>query len=378
MRVTGRIWLFSAVIILALSGAGAYRVWGIMVLHNRPWHLEAILQARMAECRAGPGARHFSSEYDALTRQADAAGRCLDEMGGKWWPLRDYSVCRQQLLSLNLDVQLLRLRMIQRSEEQKAKLAALLGGLDVELSENPSRRRPWSGYELRSIEESRTRSLAQQARFLISRGDTESAMTAALRALASWHHFNHVNEQAFSRFEDSALRGRWRRDARDLVQWTRDSGRRAILVDKMNHSCYLVSRGEIEKSFPVNLGRNWHLPKLQEKDAGTPEGRYRITRKIAAGRYGMALLLDYPNQEDRQRFLEAKRQGIVSAGARIGGLIEIHGSGRPNSDWTDGCVALEDRHMRELYRLSYLGMPVTIVGATDWTAAGREGSGAAR
>jgi len=49
--------------------------------------------------------------------------------------------------------------------------------------------------------------------------------------------------------------------------------------------------------------------------------------------------LDYPNANDRAEFTRAKRNGDLPPGARIGGLIEIHGGGGRNQDWTDGCVA---------------------------------------
>jgi murein L,D-transpeptidase YafK len=83
-----------------------------------------------------------------------------------------------------------------------------------------------------------------------------------------------------------------------------------------------------------------------------------------AGKYGHALMLDFPNPADRKRFLDLKREGVVSSRARIGGNIEIHGGGKPDSDWTDGCISLADEDMRDLYRRSYPGMPVTIVGTS--------------
>ena len=60
---------------------------------------------------------------------------------------------------------------------------------------------------------------------------------------------------------------------------------------------------------------------------------------------------------------------MMSARARPGGLIEIHGEGGRGEDWTRGCVALSNRDMDDLFRRVAVGTPVTIVGAED--SAGR-------
>ena len=87
-------------------------------------------------------------------------------------------------------------------------------------------------------------------------------------------------------------------------------------------------------------------------------------RKQDAGqsRFYKSLLLNYPNEEDWQRFDQAKRERFISSGSRIGGLIMIHGEGRKNVDWTQGCVALLNRDMDALFSWTEVGTPVTIVG----------------
>jgi hypothetical protein len=88
--------------------------------------------------------------------------------------------------------------------------------------------------------------------------------------------------------------------------------------------------------------------------------KYRITKKLAQSRYYKALLINYPNDEDRRQFANAKRRGAIPRRAGIGGLIEIHGGGKDGQ--TYGCVALDDHHMRSP-RLADVDTPVTIVGA---------------
>ncbi|PIP70350.1 MAG: hypothetical protein COZ31_09250 [Nitrospirae bacterium CG_4_10_14_3_um_filter_44_29] len=81
-------------------------------------------------------------------------------------------------------------------------------------------------------------------------------------------------------------------------------------------------------------------------------------------RYHKALLINYPNEEDRKIFNDAKRKGLIPSRAGIGGLIEIHGGGKDGM--TYGCVAMENKHIEELYNIIKAGTPVTIVGTMDY------------
>jgi murein L,D-transpeptidase YafK len=78
--------------------------------------------------------------------------------------------------------------------------------------------------------------------------------------------------------------------------------------------------------------------------------------------YYRAFLLDYPNAEDLKRIRAAKDAGIIPSGAGPGALVEIHGEGGRGVDWTNGCVAVTNADMDELFRLVKVGTPVTIVG----------------
>jgi hypothetical protein len=357
---------------------GGYQVWLSTGTRSRPWHLEAYLESRLAECRTGPGAFLFRKEYEQIASRAGDARWCLFEEGRRWWLVRDYSGCVFRLLSACQEAQLLRLKLAQRQQEQNVKSRAFLAALRHELGSGGQGRRMWSRFELRSIERERALSLVKQADFLIARGEAESALGSILRAWVSWQHFNHVGAREFARFEDEALRRKWNQQAENLLRWTRQSGRRAVLVDKLEHLCLLLYRGQVEKSYTANLGRNWYRTKVQALDASTPEGEYKVRRMNAASKYGLALLLDYPNASDQARFHQNRKAGMVSPGALIGGNIEIHGGGRPDTDWTDGCVSLDNRDMRELYRYAYAGMPVTIVGTATLTSNIQDRSGASR
>lgn len=112
------------------------------------------------------------------------------------------------------------------------------------------------------------------------------------------------------------------------------------------------------------MGFNFLSDKLYSGDKATPEGSYQVCRKIPGSKYFQALLINYPNNEDRQRFLAARRKGQIPKGAGIGSLIEIHGGGR--NGMTNGCVALDDRDMAALFKQISVNTPVIIVGTTDY------------
>ncbi|MFO7616636.1 MAG: L,D-transpeptidase [Bacteroidales bacterium] len=158
---------------------------------------------------------------------------------------------------------------------------------------------------------------------------------------------------------------KWQRLADQTIrQSSKDQGY-AIIVDKFASECYVYKNGRLARTFNAELGKNWIGDKRFAGDKATPEGLYKVTRK-KEGRntiYYKALLLNYPNEEDKKRFQEAIRNKTISRNAQIGGLIEIHGGGGKGINWTDGCVALENRDMDALYRLVPVGCPVLIVGS---------------
>ncbi len=157
----------------------------------------------------------------------------------------------------------------------------------------------------------------------------------------------------------------WKRWVAETIAWSAASDSVALVVDKMAHKCYLYQGGQLRAEYPVELGPRWLGHKRQRGDNATPEGRYRIIKKKANRDtiYYKALQIDYPNGEDQQKFLEARKRGELSRYATIGGLIEIHGHGGKGANWTAGCVALENDYMDELYDLADIGTPVTIVGS---------------
>ena len=134
-----------------------------------------------------------------------------------------------------------------------------------------------------------------------------------------------------------------------------------VVVKKGKRKLHLYRDCRLVKTFPIDLGENPKGPKLHQGDMRTPEGLYRVIEKKDRGqtKYYLALLLDYPNDQDRARHELAVRKGKIPLEAGIGGLIEIHGEGR-GEDWTQGCVALYNQHMTELFNNIPPGTPVWI------------------
>jgi hypothetical protein len=356
----GVVVLFWALPIL-IAGVGTYGLWVNMALRDRPWQLEFRTDALAGKCRTGPSALAFRPEIASLNAHIDGAKKCLSDVDGMWPARRDYTSCVQRLLETSLLAQRIRWDQEIRASGVKARLAAALQVLESEMKADAG---PQTG-TVRNYSQFQARTLLESARNLAAMGQAESALVAAMKAQASWAQSEIFVAAELARFYDEPLRARWEKLAQDLLTWTARNRRSAILVDKLEHRCLLLSNGRVAQSYAVNLGRNWFRNKVQEQDASTPEGEYEITRKFASTAFGQALLLNYPTAAERQRFNALRKSGQIPARARIGGGIEIHGGGRPSSDWTDGCVSLDNREMAELYRKAYVGMPVTIVGTSS-------------
>jgi hypothetical protein len=159
--------------------------------------------------------------------------------------------------------------------------------------------------------------------------------------------------------------GVWRKWVRETVDGSRANGTNAIIIDKSAHKAYLVKSGELIRSYDCELGYNSARQKLFAGDGATPEGTYYITKVKQSSRFHKALLINFPNQTDLRRLRDNKARGIISRYSRAGALIEIHGEGGKNRDWTDGCIALANRDIDHLMQYSGVGTPVTIVRRSD-------------
>ena len=134
-----------------------------------------------------------------------------------------------------------------------------------------------------------------------------------------------------------------------------------VVVNKSKRELVLYKEGVAIRTYRVALGRNPIGPKERQGDGKTPEGAYTISARYAASQYHRALLISYPNTGDRKR---ARQLGVDP-----GGEIMIHGL--PNGqgwigaahrlyDWTEGCVAVTDAEIEEIWRMVPNGTAVKI------------------
>jgi len=157
----------------------------------------------------------------------------------------------------------------------------------------------------------------------------------------------------------------WKRWYDQTIRESAQNQSYALIVDKFAGKCFLYFAGKLKNTYDAELGKNWIGDKRYSGDKATPEGKYRVTKKKDGRetKYFKALLLNYPNDQDRQRFQQEIKAKTLPRYARIGGLIEIHGGGGKGVNWTDGCIAFADRDMESIYRTVPAGCPVTIVGS---------------
>jgi murein L,D-transpeptidase YafK len=135
-----------------------------------------------------------------------------------------------------------------------------------------------------------------------------------------------------------------------------------ILIEKSKRRLTLLNNNTEIKSYQVSLGMKPIGKKTEKGDERTPEGIYTIDRKKPNSSYHRALHISYPNAEDTA---QAKARGVSP-----GGDIMIHGL--PNglessdfyqtkSDWTLGCIAVNNIEIEEIFRLVPTGTTVEIL-----------------
>jgi murein L,D-transpeptidase YafK len=125
-----------------------------------------------------------------------------------------------------------------------------------------------------------------------------------------------------------------------------------VLVVKSERRLHLISRGETLKSYRVSLGKQANGAKRREGDLRTPEGLYWIDWRKTSEKYQLSLHISYPNARDQAY---AREQGVPP-----GGMIMIHGTPLDEEypewffhtlDWTEGCIALKNDDMREIWNM---------------------------
>lgn len=140
-----------------------------------------------------------------------------------------------------------------------------------------------------------------------------------------------------------------------------------IIVDKSDYELKVYDAEGWYATYPIVFGSKDLGDKMREGDKKTPTGNFTVVLKKIHNKWGPELLLDYPNAESFQRFNDRKAKGLIPKNARIGDGIAIHAT-RPEEEWTidnfynwtDGCVSVKYREMKDLYSYIPAGTKVKI------------------
>ena len=321
--------------------------------------------AALAAARRGDTMRWAPDELLAAEQGLRAANEALARQAARFWWLPDYAEAESTYIAArSAATEAMALAAARRDTAERAADERLaLAGEAVARSDE------FAGSIHLGAERSRLLSQARlaltEARVYHREGDYGSATVRADRARELAVRVQDHAAVVASRYADDAVLETWRRWKRETIAWSRRERRPAIVVSKEEHRVTLYVNGEPFKVYRADMGFNWVADKQHAGDGATPEGRYRIVarKSRSATLYYKALLLDYPNDEDRRAYARARRAGELPAGAGIGGLIEIHGEGGRGLDWTRGCVAITNADIDDLFARVEAGTPVTIVGS---------------
>ena len=210
-----------------------------------------------------------------------------------------------------------------------------------------------------------TELLLRQGRSYYEQGLYARALDAVEQASRLVEDQATILTTALARYADDERVSAWRQMVRRTVQWSATHHAAAIVVTKADRRLTLYRDGRAVASYPIRLGYNGVLEKRYRGDGATPEGSYRIIEKRDLGetRYYRALVLDYPNAEDRRRYSVNRQAGSIPVGATIREQVEIHGVGDGLMTQTLGCIMLGNRQVDQLFEQVNIGTPVIIVGA---------------
>ena len=134
-----------------------------------------------------------------------------------------------------------------------------------------------------------------------------------------------------------------------------------VIIHKSVRTLELMRAGQVLKTYKIALGSEPVGRKTRQGDHRTPEGIYVIDSRNAHSQFHRSLHISYPNAVDREH---ARKMN-----ASPGGDIYIHGL--PNGygfvgathrarDWTDGCIAVTDQEIEEIWKLVANGTQVEI------------------
>lgn len=140
-----------------------------------------------------------------------------------------------------------------------------------------------------------------------------------------------------------------------------------LLINKSAYSVQIYYKKKLVRGYKAVFGPEPQMNKCMEGDRCTPEGWYKIADKRNSSKYNKFMLLNYPNEKNQEAFKKLKEAGKIPKDARIGGDVGIHGIWPRGDDmiemgigWTDGCIALKNADVDDLYKWVHVGTRVYI------------------
>lgn len=135
-----------------------------------------------------------------------------------------------------------------------------------------------------------------------------------------------------------------------------------VVVNKSERKLLLLKQDRVLREFDIALGLEPEGPKMREGDFRTPEGNYYLTTRRLNSDYFLAIQVSYPNNADITR--------ARAAGVPAGSQIMIHGqpvipkksaSFYKKNDWTNGCIAVSNSAMVDIWQMTRPNTPITIL-----------------
>jgi murein L,D-transpeptidase YafK len=137
-----------------------------------------------------------------------------------------------------------------------------------------------------------------------------------------------------------------------------------VVVKKSERKLYLVKKDKTFRTYRISLGFKPNGHKQRRGDGRTPEGRYYLDWRNSGSKFWKSLHVSYPNYKDK---VHARRRGVDP-----GGMIMVHGQPRgghnselrnavAREDWTEGCIAVSNLAIDEIWSYTIDGTPIEIL-----------------
>ncbi len=134
-----------------------------------------------------------------------------------------------------------------------------------------------------------------------------------------------------------------------------------VVVVKSKRLMMLMKENQVLKQYRISLGKNPEGHKAQVGDAKTPEGEYMLDWRNPKSKFHLSIHISYPNEQDTVNALKS--------GVQPGGNVMIHGLPKGMGwlggihayiDWTNGCIAVTNEEMEEIWKSVPDGTPIRI------------------